>query len=358
MKEFFNLETNKNIITDYIKMAYRFESNNEFEKERNGHIVNILTFMTNDPQEWDKNTQFNISDTSTQLKVALTKNQSESEKNDKLNVMLVILFSFYSEYQLYKPIGTTEHYSSLKHFLKNNLDEFPENLSAYLNYIWNEMPSAVLKFLMSSADFATIRNFIEVKKEADILKESWDAELSQKKTDVDNLKESLESYKDGFNFVALYAGFKNLGDAKQKELGMAKFFVLVIGAIIPVIIAAGFWHLVTAKTHSQNLYDLIYFIPATALSAILIYYFRISLSNYNSLRAQKMQIELRKSLCQFIQEYSRYSSEISKENPGLLVKFEEVIFSNIMTSEDKIPSTFDGIEQIANLIKAVKTKGS
>jgi len=116
MKEFFNLETNKDIIADYIKMAYRFESNNEFEKERNGHIVNILTFMTNDPQEWDKNTQFNISDTSSQLKAALTKNQSEAERNDRLNVMLVILFSFYSEYQLYKSIGSTEHYFNLKHF--------------------------------------------------------------------------------------------------------------------------------------------------------------------------------------------------------------------------------------------------
>ena len=71
-----------------------------------------------------------------------------------------------------------------------------------------------------------------------------------------------------------------------------------------------------------------------------------------------MQIELRKSLCQFIQDYSKYSKEISRENAGLLSKFEEVIFSNIMTSEDKIPSTFDGLEQLATLIKAVKNKSS
>lgn len=358
MREFFNIETNKDIISDYTRMAYRIESKSEFEKERNGHIVNILTLMANNPQEWDENTQFNISDSSTELVRALTKNHSESEKNEQLNIMLVILFSFYSEFQLYKPLGNMESYSRLKDFLKANLDEFNERLSAYLNYIWTEMPASILKFLMSNQDFATLKNFIEVKKDATTLKGQWDAEISQKEKDVNKIKESLDSYKDGFNFVALYAGFKSLGDEKQKELGMAKFFVLIIGVIIPVIIGIGFWHLVTAKTHSQNLYDLIYFVPATAFSAILIYYFRISLSNYNSLRAQKMQIELRKSLCQFIQEYSRYSSEISKENPGLLVKFEEVIFSNIMTSEDKIPSTFDGIEQIANLIKAVKTKSS
>jgi len=358
MRKFFNSEENKDIISGYLKMAYRFESESEFEKERNGHIINILTSMKDKPQEWDENTQFNISDTSSELRKSLTKNQLDSEKNEQLNIMMVILFSFYSEYQLYKPVETMEPYSTLKNFLKTNKDKFPENLSLYLDYIWNEMPSSILKFLMSNQDFATLRNFIEVKKEAALLKDLWDTEISQKKLVVDKLKASLESYKDGFNFVALYAGFKSLGDAKQKELNVATFFVLIIGAIIPSIIGLGFYHLANTKTHFQNIYDLIYFIPAAALSAVLIYYFRISLSNYNSLRAQKMQIELRKSLCQFIQEYSRYSSEISKESPGLLVKFEEVIFSNIMTSEDKIPSTFDGLEQIASLIKAVKTKGS
>ena len=67
-----------------------------------------------------------------------------------------------------------------------------------------------------------------------------------------------------------------------------------------------------------------------------------------------MQIELRKSLCQFIQSYSDYSSEIRENNPEALSKFEDVVFSNIMLSDDKIPSTFDGIEQIASLINALK----
>jgi len=318
MRNFFNLEDNRDIISGYLKMAYKFEAGSEFEKERNGHIINILTSMNNKPQEWDENTQFNISDTSSELRKSLTKNQSESEKNEQLNIMIAILFAFYSEYQLYKPMETMDSHSTLKNFLNANIDEFPENLSLYLKYVLTEMPSSILKFLMSNQDFATLRNFIDVKKEAAHLKELWDTEISQKKQVVDKLKSSLESYKDGYNFVALYAGFKSLGDEKQQELNVAKFFVLVIGAIIPSIIGWGFYHLVHTKTQFQSIFDLIYFIPATALSAILIYYFRISLSNYNSLRAQKMQIELRKSLCQFIQEYSRYSSEISKEKPRFI----------------------------------------
>lgn len=84
------------------------------------------------------------------------------------------------------------------------------------------------------------------------------------------------------------------------------------------------------------------------------YYFRVVLINHISLRTQIMQIELRKSLCQFIQSYSDYSSEIRKNNPEALSKFEDVVFSNIMLSDDKIPSTFDGIEQIASLINSLK----
>ena len=79
--------------------------------------------------------------------------------------------------------------------------------------------------------------------------------------------------------------------------------------------------------------------------------------NFNSVRAQLIQIDLRKSLCQFIQNYATYAKDIREQNTDLLVKFEEVIFSNIMPSEDKIPSTFDGLEQLTNLIGALKKGG-
>ncbi len=143
---------------------------------------------------------------------------------------------------------------------------------------------------------------------------------------------------------------------KKSELNWAKFFMFIIGATIPAVMMYSLWHFINKTYAFASLNELIIFAPASAITLVLLYYFRISLATYNSIRAQLMQIELRKSLCQFIQDYSKYSSAISKENAGLLSKFEDVIFSNIMTSEDKIPSTFDGLEQIATLIKAVKIK--
>jgi len=132
--------------------------------------------------------------------------------------------------------------------------------------------------------------------------------------------------------------------------------MLLIGATIPMVMAYSLYHFINKTYAFASINELVIFVPASAITLVMLYYFRVSLANYNSTRAQLMQIELRMSLCQFIQGYSKYSSEISKENENLLGKFEDVIFSNIMISEDKIPSTFDGLEQLATLIKAVKIK--
>ncbi|WP_314325978.1 hypothetical protein, partial [Comamonas aquatica] len=55
-----------------------------------------------------------------------------------------------------------------------------------------------------------------------------------------------------------------------------------------------------------------------------------------------------------VQDYTEFSSDAAKKSPETLKKFESVIFSNIVTTPKKIPSTFDGIESITNLISLAK----
>ncbi|HGE6119725.1 hypothetical protein [Vibrio cholerae] len=76
--------------------------------------------------------------------------------------------------------------------------------------------------------------------------------------------------------------------------------------------------------------------------------------NYRSTKAQIMQIELRQTLCQFIQSYAEYASEIKSKDTTSLEKFENLIFSGILSDAEKLPSTFDGLEQIGKLLKSVK----
>jgi len=95
--------------------------------------------------------------------------------------------------------------------------------------------------------------------------------------------------------------------------------------------------------------------PTVSFVAISVYFFRVLLFNYKSVKSQILQIDLRKTLCRFIQNYSEYSSNIKKNDASSLDKFESIIFSGIVTDDGNLPSTFDGMEQIGKLIKAAKS---
>ncbi|QXG56114.1 hypothetical protein KTJ90_08315 [Pantoea jilinensis] len=356
MKIYFADENIKGIISTYLKELKKLDFSDDFEKNRAGFTALILGSMVRDCEDWDVNSQFNIHHFSDQLTSNLDKNYRESLDAANINLIFVLAFRFYSEFQLYTAHDSTGPYDAIRMFIKENLARFPKKLSEHINYTLYDMPSAILKFMMSGQDFGVMREFLKAKAIAAQHKQIWDGELIKKKGEVDKLREALEKYKTGFNFVALYAGFNELGRQKKVEIRWARTFMLLIGFTIPLIMAYSLYHFVNKTYAFASVNELVIFLPASAITLVMLYYFRVSLANYNSIRAQLMQIELRKSLCQFIQDYSKYSSEISKQNAGLLSKFEDIIFSNIMTSEEKIPSTFDGLEQIATLIKAVKVK--
>jgi hypothetical protein len=117
-----------------------------------------------------------------------------------------------------------------------------------------------------------------------------------------------------------------------------------------VLAAKGFY-----KELSLGIDHLLILLPLFSVEIILIYFFRVILLNHRSVKAQAMQIELRQTLCQFIQSYAEYSAKIKKQDGVALEKFESLIFSGILSDPEKLPSTFDGIEQIGNFIKSVKS---
>lgn len=96
------------------------------------------------------------------------------------------------------------------------------------------------------------------------------------------------------------------------------------------------------------------FIPAASLIALLVYFFRVTLYNYQSVKTQLIQIDLRYNLCEFIKPYVDFKKETYKIAPESLDSFERMIFSNITVANDKIPSSYDGIEPLITLIKEIR----
>lgn len=350
MFDFFSQDDVKDSFIRYINELKNNPASDEFEKERNGYIFSTLHSMTRNSDHWNDKTPFNIE---TIHKVFLDQVQERSPNSYSMNLVFAIIVRFCSEEYLNNPNELANDYSKLRFFCRGNVGKFDDTSRSQIEYAFHDMPASILRKMIHGQEVGAIKDFSKAMLEAKELKEKWDNEINQKKNQVEQLQQALDKQEDAFNFVGLYAGFSKLGRIKAIEHGWAKKIMFALGFLIPIPLLAEFFYLLyLAKSEQES--SMLTLIPMTSLTLLLIYYFRISLSNYNSIKAQLMQIELRKSLCRFIQNYAEYSKCMKNENGSALDKFESIIFSNIMVSEDKIPSTFDGVEQMASLLNAIK----
>ncbi|MGE8397389.1 MAG: hypothetical protein ACN6NT_07295, partial [Comamonas sp.] len=223
-----------------------------------------------------------------------------------------------------------------------------------IEYASKWMNISIIKKLFGNPD---VKKFIEHSVKYDEINqkiESWDKSLTQRENNVNNLKEALKKYETAFNFVGLYKGFDDLYKEKIKEYRWSQRFTVALGA--STLFPLGY-RLFTISPQSNQIDLILYSLniaPYIAITFLILYFFRISYRIMDNIKSQILQIELRKTLCQFVQHYAEFSSDASKKSPETLKKFESVIFSNIVSTSEKIPSTFDGIESLTNLISLAK----
>lgn len=353
MRKFFEEDETQRVLKQCRKLVARESADTEFDKTRNLYITQMIDLMTQYPEHWDKTTQLNIS----YFSDVFINDMNRMDFNKQyLDIIFSGLFRFLIESYISSPGEMSMESKAIRKFATNQVSYFVEDASIQINYALQDMSITMFKSLYNEEGLQAIRSFSSVKEQAKALKVVWDNEIKSKEESVNSLKEELTHQLDSYNFVGLHAGFAKLGRMKAGELFWSRLIMLIIGGLTPISIATQAYLYHHFNVAFQTPMDLIKMIPGASATLLLLYYFRVSLNNYSSVRAQIMQIELRKSLCRFIQRYSEYSAGINTKNPQLLAKFEEVIFSNIMTSEDKIPSTFDGIEQVAALISSLKSK--
>ena len=233
-----------------------------------------------------------------------------------------------------------------------------------LNYIQSDYSLMLLNDYLGNKSFqASLKNYgenikkieqqsITLKETSNKIQKSFDEEM-QKSVDeklekVEQLSDTLKNLKQGFNFVALSDGFSRMLNEKK----LSKIWILLLLFLIAIIISA----IPTYKFFSDGGMNLTWqqIAISAGLELVLIYFFRVVLFHYRTVQTQIMQLDLRLSLCQFIQSYAEYAKEIKTNDKDALDKFENLIFSSILSSDEKIPSTFDGLEQLNSLIKQFK----
>ena len=284
--------------------------------------------------------------------------QSETALQEILENAYAIIFSYIQEYRFKKfhdKNGILESYVNVGLW---NFDKF-KYARDKINHASNILPFDIIRdqYSKSSLNFleenkANVANFIQIL-------QNWDHTFKEKHLAVQSLEEKLEEQKRTYDFVLLNKGFKQLYDQKNQELAKAKetySFVAAVMFVLPLIEFFTFIGLLFYFKSQMPAYIWYLSIPFITMILIIFYLVRVSLQEKRSIQSQMMQLELRMALCQFIHNYADDSETLHKKNKAGFEKFENIIFSPIVASDDKIPSTFDGMEQLAKLFSEFKGK--
>ncbi|MBX9676122.1 MAG: hypothetical protein K2V71_05885 [Methylotenera sp.] len=362
--KFFSAVKNKKIIS---KLKEALE-NISLKDEKLESMLNDLGFLIanilNNTEFYDTNCQFNISWIGEGILSDIIKftedyspNKASNENDEGIKNLYVSFYRFLCEAD-FAVNGNLVF--ELKRIIKN-IDSlfylFSDHQKQQLTYTRFFMVADILKELIKHPNIADIKTFNEKYEQIEKIKSGWDAELEAKEAAVGELKKKLDNYKTAFNFVGLSQGFGILASNKTKELKWARFVLIGLGLLsaLPVSIEIYLFLFKSSELlEYKNL--LVYSIfPTLTLQIILIYFFKVALVNFKSIKAQLLQIDLRKTLCEFIQSYADYANDIKTKDSSSLEKFENLIFSGLITNEENLPSTFDGLEQIGKIIQSVKT---
>ncbi|WP_204370265.1 hypothetical protein [Cardiobacterium hominis] len=309
---------------------------------------NILSSMLNSGNSWEDLCEFCYND-----KNILTKMNTELSRpfighNEFNESLLVSSLHFLREALLKERRDNTNR--NIKDdlwdvFFYDNLD-FSEPRKNEIKYLLNEFSIDVINNYLGSKDLSPFLRYEELSKNI----EFKISQIEYIKDDIDRLERSLTNIKNAFNFVGLSKGFENILIKKERSRNITFAGLVAFSIILLFPISYECYYFFTTKSDI----NWVGFLPVIGLELILIYLFRVILSNYFSLQTQIMQLELRQTLCQFIQSYVEYAQEIKNLDKEALEKFENLIFSGIVLNSDKIPGTFDGVESLASLVQALK----
>ncbi|MDU5794493.1 MAG: hypothetical protein E6Z57_06710 [Haemophilus parainfluenzae] len=363
--------TRRHIDLTYQRLQELNKSLSEQDRENNKKLKFCLSIVENineNLDEWIKNCPF-----STDIVIHYI-----SERYIKLDGISDELYltcgRFLREYILTRErAGERELWLSGDwYFFKNEADKFISKENHHrLKYLINgQFDIDVINNYLGNRSFQAFLNYEDNVKEAEeklknidskikLRTENLESFLSKKEKEVKTLASKLEEQKIAFNFVGLSQGFENLL-SKKRISKWTSFPIMAIFCIflitVPIVFLGGrFLNWFSEYNINWNDIGWEHTLPIFGLEFVLIYFFRVVLTHYNSIQTQIMQIELRQSLCQFIQSYADYAKEIKEKDGGSLEKFENLIFSSILSTPDKVPSTFDGLEQLSNLIKNLKS---
>lgn len=357
----------------------------------------FISIINNNPQHLDENTVFNQDTITSRMEFRV--DDYKEDKVDFLSTLLRVLYEYYF-WTGNRSIITSNFITDSKLTLLENT--FKDNESKYqFAWIRDKLPISLMKWLLNSNKLTDARNFIsdldknkqkfldDISSNLDVaidkINKDTEASISLisanfndiKKTIVDGkleadanlkyvdesreeikaLEERVRNLKSEYNFVGLSSGFNIIKEKKEKELSTTEmnyknlFGTVFIAPVIAVII-----HFTFPDLYPKDYSAIFILFPFITIEMAIIYFFRLSYLEAKALRTQLMQIDLRLSLCAFIDGYVEYRRKNNIAIEKVLDSFDALIFSPIQNNENNIPAMFDGLEAIAGVAEKVMKK--
>lgn len=349
---FFNDHETIKIMTDFLKKGST--ETTEETKQRLETCRETINYIIKKPYLFDETCKYNIKHIG---KSYISYLQNFTGSTDEINTIHAYCYRFLCEleFSMNKEELLDDEPEEIKKRIEISLT--PNQLhTSQITYAAYLMPAHITRELIKHKNIHSINNLEENFSKANNINEKINKELEDKIKEVELIKNKLDEYKTAFNFVGLHKGFDNLVSQKNNEKCHNSLLLTVLALLVIAPVAAASYYTISQllKGTPISIDYLISAAPVLSLEIVLIYFFRIVLANNRSLKTQIMQLELRKSLCEFIQSYADYAKDIKTKDQGSLEKFENIIFSGIIAEPEKLPSTYDGLEQIGSLIKELR----
>jgi hypothetical protein len=187
----------------------------------------------------------------------------------------------------------------------------------------------------------------------------WEDSLTSWNDRVTALEARYDSTSVKANFVGLSEAFSRMISTKSTE---KKWQIVMMAVVSLFLVSVPFASILLARFLGvNNLWSLEwipYVVPFLVLELLLLYFFRIFVNNFYSVKGQLLQLQLRYHLCAFIQGYADFAEKSRNGNDDkLFEKFESLIFSAISADPSHVPSQFDGIEHLVKIFKDTKASG-
>jgi hypothetical protein len=230
--------------------------------------------------------------------------------------------------------------------------EYSGLVASQIRYAPHQMIIGVVQRYLYHPNLVAIKDLPGVIARSESEREKAESAIEERERRVSALAENLVKYETAFNFVGLYAGFLSMKKTKVAERDWNFRYLIGLGLLLTLPFAAKLY-LMFFPASGPSL-DFSGIATLVGAELLFIYFFRVALHNFRSIKAQLLQIELRMTLCQFVQSYADYAKSAREGSTGLLDKFEQIVFSGIVNDESAIPSTFDGLEQLAGLVEKMR----